>query len=270
MRGNAAEHAPKLLVSTAPFFRRPLREAFEAVASAGFHNVEVMVTADPATQDAESLLGLAADHGLAIEAIHAPFLLVTRRVWGTPPVGKVTRATELAAEIGCPLVVVHPPYRWQRTYRRWIDEGLDEQATATGVTIAVENMFPVRMGSERGVTFHADQQLDALERYGTLVLDTSHLGVAGIDVVEAFDRYRDRVVHLHLSNNAGKGWDSHLPVYEGVLPIGDLLERVAADRFAGTLSLELDLRAYLRDPGAVKEVLVRNREFCESRLGRAA
>jgi sugar phosphate isomerase/epimerase len=75
------------------------------------------------------------------------------------------------------------------------------------------------------------------------------------------------VVHFHLSNNAGKGWDSHLPVDEGVLPIGQLLETAAAEGFPGTLSLELDLRPYLEDGISLREVLIRNREFCESRLG---
>jgi hypothetical protein len=41
---------------------------------------------------------------------------------------------------------------------------------------------------------------------------------------------------------------------------------VASDGFAGTISLELDLRAYQGDDQAIKEVLVRNREFCERRL----
>jgi sugar phosphate isomerase/epimerase len=77
-------------------------------------------------------------------------------------------------------------------------------------------------------------------------------------------------VHFHLSNNAGKGWDSHLPVDEGILPLGTLLDRVAGDGFAGTVSLELDLRAYLGDDHAIRDVLVRNREFCEQRLAARA
>jgi sugar phosphate isomerase/epimerase len=74
-------------------------------------------------------------------------------------------------------------------------------------------------------------------------------------------------VHFHLSNNAGKGWDSHLPVDEGILPLDRLLDEIARDGFSGTIALELDLRPYLGDDDAVREVLVRNREFCEARLG---
>lgn len=258
---------PRLLLSTAPFFRYPLREAFRHTREAGFDAVEVMVTSDPATQDARRLQELAAEFGLSIHALHAPFLLLTRRVWGTDPIAKIYRATQVAEQAGIPLVVVHPPYKWQARYRRWIDERIRDFSSRSGVIVGVENMFPVKLRGERGLKFHASQDFEDLDRYPHLVLDTSHLAVARYDVIQAFRRYRDKVVHFHLSNNAGKGWDSHLPVDEGILPLGELLEEIAADRFGGTIALELDLRPYLGDDQAVNEVLVRNREFCESRLG---
>lgn len=261
---------PKLLLSTAPFFRHPLREAFRHAKEAGFEAVEVMVTADPATQDGRTLRALAGDFGLSIEALHAPFLLLTRRVWGTEPVEKIYRATQVAGRADIGLIVVHPPYRWQVRYRRWVATSLAEYSVRSGVIIAVENMFPVRIRGDRGLRFHVAQDFEDLDRFPNLVLDTSHLAVAGIGLLEAYHRYRTKVVHFHVSNNAGKGWDSHLPVDQGVLPIGELLGAIAEDGFAGTVSLELDLRPYLDDGAALKEILVRNREFCEERLGVAA
>ena len=258
--------APQLLLSTAPFFRFPLREAFEHVREAGFDAVEVMVTSDPATQDGRMLRELAGEFGLAIEAIHAPFLLLTRRVWGTDPVTKIYRATQVAERAEIPVVVVHPPYRWQVRHRRWIDQRLAEYSARSGITIAVENMFPLKLRGDRGLRFHSSQDFEDLDRFPHLVLDTSHLAVSGIDVLDAYRRYRTKVVHFHLSNNAGKGWDSHLPVDRGVLELDRLLDEIVDKGFGGTVSLELDLRPYMGDDDAVREVLVRNREFCEHRL----
>lgn len=254
------------MLSTAPFFRRPLREAFHHAREAGYRAVEVMVTQDPATQDGHTLLDLAEQFELSVEALHAPFLLVTRRVWGTDPVEKIYRATQVARQAGISLVVVHPPYRWQARYRQWIRRSLPEYAARTEVIIGVENMFPVKIRGDRGVRFHARQEFEELDHYPALVLDTSHLAVSGFDLDDAYDRHGAKAVHFHLSNNAGRGWDSHLSVDEGVLPIDRLLGRIAADRFPGTLALELDLRRYLGDDDAVTEVLVRNREFCEQHL----
>jgi sugar phosphate isomerase/epimerase len=191
---------------------------------------------------------------------------MTRRVWGTEPIGKIYRAVQVAEAVGASVVVIHPPYRWQVRFRRWVERSLAEFSARTGVTVGVENMFPVRLGGERGLSFHAGQQLEDLERFPYLVLDTSHAAVAGIDLDGAYRRFRDSLVHVHLSNNAGKGWDSHLPVYEGTLALADFLETLSADGFPGTVSLELDLRPYLADERLVQEVLVRNREFCEARF----
>ena len=270
MTQSAAKPRPRLVFSTAPFFRYPVREAFRHAAEAGFEAVEVMVTQDPHTQEPHLLARLTEEFGLDVAAVHAPFLLLTRRVWGSEPTGKIYRAVHLAEELGSPIVVIHPPYRWQVRFRAWVEDQLAEFSGRTGVTVAVENMFPIRMGGDRGVRLHSTQALEDLDRVPYLVLDTSHAAVSGLDIREFYRQHGDRIQHVHLSNNAGKGWDSHLPVdQEGVLPLEEFLGDLAKDGFAGTVSLELDLRPWMADADSLHDVLVRNREFCERRLSLA-
>jgi sugar phosphate isomerase/epimerase len=65
--------------------------------------------------------------------------VITRRVWA-PTDREDERAVEVAEEAGAPLVVAHPPYRWHaRSGAGWTSPRLMER---TGVTVAVENMFP--------------------------------------------------------------------------------------------------------------------------------
>lgn len=255
-----------LLFSTAAFFQRPLREAFRAVAEAGFQRVEVMVTKDPATQEPHLLRALAEEHELSIEAIHAPFLVITRRVFGTDPVGKIYRTVHLAEEVGASLVVVHPPFRWQGDYRRWLVERLPDFSARTGVRIAVENMAPLKVRRDRSIALHADQELHRYERFEHVVLDTSHAAVSGLELVKAAAQLGPRLAHVHLSNNAGRGWDSHLPVDEGVLPLDDFLKTLGGYGFEGNVSLELDIRRQLVSEDETREMLVRQREFCEARM----
>lgn len=258
-----------VLFASAAFFARPLGDTFALLADAGFAGVEVMVTKDPASQDPRRMRELAAAYGLAIGAIHAPCLLITRRVWGTDPAGKIRRAIEVAAGAGAPLVVVHPPYRWQRSSRRWLDEEMPEVAERAGIRVAVENMFPVRMGS-RAVTFHANQDLDELEGFPDLTMDTSHAAVAGHDLVDLRRRLDGRIRHVHLSDNAGKGWDSHLPPGEGVLPIDAFLADLTAGGYDGAVSLEVDLRRHLTDGDRLKRVMVSMRERVERAVSAAS
>jgi sugar phosphate isomerase/epimerase len=256
---------PELLFSSAAFFARPLADTFSLIAACGYTGVEVMVTKDPASQDPRRMRALAREHGLTIGALHAPALLLTRRVWGTDPVGKIDAAIRVAEEAEIPLVVMHPPYRWQRAYRRWLEEDLPVLEERTGVTVAIENMFPVHIGS-RPVTFHANQDLDELDGLPNLVLDTSHAAVAKHDLVEVRRRFGERVRHVHLSDNAGKGWDSHLPPGEGILPIDGFLEELVGSGYEGAVSLEVDLRRYLTEPDRLRDLLVSMREHAETRL----
>jgi sugar phosphate isomerase/epimerase len=256
----------RLLFSSAAFFARPLAATFRIVAETGYAGVEVMVTKDPASQDPATMRALAKEHDLTIGAIHAPSLLVTRKVWGTDPIGKIDRAVRVAEEAEVPVVVMHPPYRWQRTYRRWLDDELPEVEARTGVTVAIENMFPVRMG-RRSVTFHANQDLDELEGLSHLVLDTSHAAVAGHDPIEVRRRFGDRLRHVHLSDNAGRGWDSHLPPGDGVLDLGAFCADLVDSGYDHAVSLEVDLRTHLTDPIRLRTVMVDMREHAERMLG---
>lgn len=261
--------SPRILFSSAAFFARPLSDTFRLLAETGYAGAEVMVTKDPASQDPRIMRSLATEHGLTIGALHAPCLLLTRRVWGTDAIGKVERSIEVASDTDVPLVVVHPPYRWQRGFRRWLEDRLPTLMDTTGVMVGVENMFPVRVGS-RAVTFHASQDLDELEGLPDLVLDTSHAAVAEHDLIEVRRRFDGRIRHVHLSDNAGKGWDSHLPPGEGVLPLDAFLDDLAASDYTGAVSLEVDLRRHLTDAQQLRSIMVSMRERLERRLAEPA
>jgi sugar phosphate isomerase/epimerase len=250
---------PRLLLSSAAFFARPLADTFALAADAGFTGTEVLVTREPSSRDGAEMRRLARRAGLTIHAIHAPSLIITRRVWGTDPVGKIDRAIEEARAAEVDLVVTHPPFRWQRDYRRWLEEELPGIEERTGITIAIENMFPLHVGA-RPLMLHANADLDALEGLSHLVLDTSHAAVARHDLREVRRRFGPRLRHVHLSDNAGHGWDSHLPPGAGVLPLEAFCRDLAASGFDGAVSLEVDLRKGLADPPRLRRQLTAMRE----------
>jgi len=255
----------RVLLSTGAFFLSPLPNAFELAAEAGFDGVEVAVTQDRQTQSAESLRSLSEEFGLPIQVLHGPFLLLTRRVWGTDPRGKIARSVALATETGIPTVVIHPPYRWQVRYAHWLTKWVEYICLQERVVVAVENMYPVRLGSQ-AFRFHRWMDPDQLGRFPYLTLDTSHLAASGLDLIEAYDELRDRVVHIHLADNRGKGRDSHTPLGEGVLPVAGFLEHLSASGYLGAITLEIDVRPYLDDRARLLDLLKGNREFCAEHL----
>jgi len=268
-RADPLKNAPELLCSTGPFYMLPLGQVFEALSKAGFGSAEVMVTSERQSQDPRALAALAEDFGIRVGAIHAPFLLLTRGVFTTDPMEKIKRSTELAHGVGSPLVVAHPAYRWQFGYSQWLEQELEGFNEREGITLAVENMFPVWVRG-RGFSFHRSMGIEDMKKFPAVVLDTSHAAVTGIDVIRAFEELEDRIVHIHLSNNLGTGRDSHSALTRGVLPIGALLERLASAGYTGTITLEIDVREYAGKPAQLASFLREQRDFCLDRLGQTA
>lgn len=268
----------RILASTGPLFARPLDWALGVMAEAGFDGVELMVTQDPATQEPERVVDAMRTEGIAVPVVHGPFLLITRRVFDTDLVTKARRSLELAGHVGADLMIVHPPFRWQRGFHRWLLEDSDVEAAALDTRVGVENLYPVNVRG-RSVRFHRYTQPEHLLPFTNVVLDTSHLGVAGVDLVAAYDQLWDRIAHLHVSDYRGEGKDSHAPLGHGVLPLARFLQRVARDSpdpsspraevdrsGEASITLELDCRPYLDDRAALVGYLRQERRKCEDLL----
>ncbi|AUS81712.1 hypothetical protein C1701_12700 [Actinoalloteichus sp. AHMU CJ021] len=131
-------------LSTASVWPEPAEGAFRLAAELGYDGVEVMVWADPVSQDPEAVRRLAGQYRVPVLAVHAPCLLITQRVWSSDPVERLRQAVRAAQTLDAATVVVHPPFRWQRRYADMFADLVAELEDDTGITVAVENMFPVR------------------------------------------------------------------------------------------------------------------------------
>jgi sugar phosphate isomerase/epimerase len=243
---------PKLAVSTGPLWRLDLGRAFEVVKAAGADAVEVLVTQSPETQSANELERLAERHDLPIVAVHAPQMLLTRSVFSTNPLEKVRRTADLCNALDVQTIVLHPPYVWQPRYALWILHELENILEAGGPAITMENMYPVHVGNRR-LRFHRFGGLAGLERFRYLTLDTSHLAVAEEDIVAAYRKLAPKVVHVHLSDNRGKGRDSHAPPGRGVLPLEDFV-RALDDPALRSVALEVEPGPNVETPGELERL----------------
>ena len=234
--------AVPVALSTASVFPERVPDAFEAAARLGYDGVEVMVSADPISQDVEVLRRLSDYHGVPVLAVHAPCLLITQRVWGREPWGKLVRAREVAEKLGAKVVVVHPAFRWQREYAREFEEGLTRMDQETDVIFAVENLYPLRArGAE--VTAYAPHWNPVEMDYAHATLDLSHTAVSGSDALEMAGQLGDRLAHVHLADGTKPGLpDEHLVPGRGTQPCSELLEKLVSDGYGGMVVLEVSTR----------------------------
>jgi sugar phosphate isomerase/epimerase len=257
---------PRVQCSTGPFWAFELESALDAIAEAGFVDVELMVTRDPATQEPDVPLQLVRERGLRIASVHGPFLVVTKTVWGMDPIEKVRRGAEMCKALGATSLIVHPPYLWEREYARFIKEDMSDLCDEAGIRVAVETMYPKWVAGRR---MRAYRWLDTdrlVQEAPFVALDTSHVTVARQDIFDAYRSLRPRLVHIHLSNNNGDGRDGHLEVEQGILQLDRFLAEVKATGYADSVSLELSVRRYVESPKELVGMLRRNREYVEAHL----
>lgn len=224
----------------------PVEHGFRIARQAGFDGLEVMVTRDESTQDAATLRELSAKYGLPVLSIHAPVLLLTHFVWGRDPAVKLQKSAELAAGVGAETVVVHPPFRWQSEYAERFLDIVRSTTEETGVQIAVENMFPWKVGG-RGVKAYSPGWDPTSMDCEAVTLDFSHAALSGRDSLEFVHDVGSRLRHIHLcdgsrSSDEGRVFDEHLLPGRGTQPVAEVLELLAAQNWHGSIVAEVNTR----------------------------
>jgi sugar phosphate isomerase/epimerase len=229
-------------LSTASVYPESTAHAFAYAAKVGYDAIEVMVGIDALSQQTSAVRQLSEHHELPIVAIHSPCLLFTQRVWGTDPWGKLERSAEMAKDVGAEVVVVHPPFRWQRDYAAGFVEGIAELEASTGLAFAVENMYPWRASSRRGVEMYVPGWDPSEETYANMTIDLSHAAIARSDVVEMSGRMGSRLRHVHLTDGTGNAKDEHLVPGRGAMKAAAFLRHLAGTDFDGHIVLEINTR----------------------------
>ncbi|MFP5282977.1 MAG: sugar phosphate isomerase/epimerase family protein [Actinomycetes bacterium] len=231
----------KVALSTSSVYPETTSSAFELARRLGYDGVEVMVGIDPVAADIDAVEKLRDYHGVPVVAIHSPCLLVTQWVWGTDPWAKLERSAEAALRLGADVVVVHPPFRWQRDYARTFVEGIRGLTQRTGVVFAVENMYPWRTpGGELKAYLPGWDPTDLA--YADLTLDFSHASTAGQSSLDLARSWGGRLRHVHLTDGTGSAKDEHLVPGRGDQQAARVLEHLAEIDFAGHVVLEINSR----------------------------
>jgi sugar phosphate isomerase/epimerase len=244
-RGARAASVVPVVLSTASVFPERTTDAFELAARLGYDGVEVMVTADPVSQDAEILHRLADYHGVPVMAVHAPCLLITQRVWGREPWAKLSKAADVAGQLGAKVVVVHPPFRWQREYAREFEAGLARAQAESDVKFAVENLYPLRAGGTEVAAYAPHWNPVELD-CDNVTLDLSHTAVSDSDALQMADDLGKRLAHVHLADGTRPGLpDAHLVPGRGSQPCGELLDRLHGMGYPGVVVVEISTRRAL-------------------------
>ena len=233
--------AAKIGLSTSSVYPETTSSAFELARRLGYDGVELMIGIDPVSSDIDAVEKLRDYHGVPVLSVHSPCLLITQRVWGTDDWVKLERSAEAARRLDADVVVVHPPFRWQREYARGFVAGVRRLSEQTGILISVENMYPWRtpMGELKAYLPGWDpSELD----YDDLTLDFSHASTSNQQSLDLARAWGSRLRHVHLTDGTGSIKDEHLVPGRGDQQAGRVLNYLAEQDFSGHIILEVNLR----------------------------
>ena len=250
----------RFILSTGSLYSYSIDRVFALAAEAGFDGIELLVDHRWDTRQADYLQQLMTRHGLPVPALHSPFSRYCLG-WGETEFGAIVRTAEFAAELGAQVVVHHLPMRFNhavlqtssrsmrlpnpfdrghRQYAAWLLESYRTIQASTDVLLCIENLPAQRVFGMRVNLAHWNAHnratLDDITRFPHITMDTTHLGTWGLDPLEAYRIWGERVKHVHLSNFDGR---EHRRPEDGSLRLDALLARMAAEGYVYSVSLEL-------------------------------
>lgn len=257
-------------LSSSSVYPMGVAETFSIAEDLGYDGVEIMVTHRAETQQAAVINEHAWRFGLPVVAIHAPTLLLTQQVWGSAW-DKIHKSAALAREVGCDVVVAHPPFRWQGTYASDFAQGIAEIEERTGVMVAVENMYPWRAGG-REAAMYLPHWNPVEQPYPHVTWDFSHAATAEDDSFESVKALGSRLRHLHLTDGWSNGFkDDHLVPGHGNQRVVETMEMIAQPDFGGggfdgVVAVEVSTRV-ARKVGERERMLAESLAFARRHLG---
>lgn len=213
--------------STSGFSDRDFERALDAVAAAGFPNVEILgmaphLDSPPEGQELQSFKARLADRGITGCTVHAPMrenvLGAPDEAWRVEKVGVITTFLRFCGEIGARGLVIHPvpnpifveeprraelPLIMADAARRSLDD-LVPVAQKAGACMLLENLPYARQYDCQYPLLKMDELRSLVDDYPEdavgLVVDTGHAWTSGIEPASEIRSAGSRLGGTHLQD----------------------------------------------------------------------
>ena len=264
-------------LSSSLYINYLLPEAIEHIAMAGFDAVDIWggrphaYRNDLREYEIRTIRKLLDDFGLEI----ASFIPAQRRypislcspnpVIRMDGIRDLQTSIELAARLGTYIISILPCHT---LHSQSMDEGWELLADSLIQICEFAGYYDVLIAIEPTDPFQTDlinttvQAMDMVDEIGCdncgVIFDTGHALIAGEDTVTAIHNLRDKLFHIHLSDNHGKT-DERLIPGKGLFDFHTLITTLQSVQFEGFLTAEPGW-AYTLDPDPAA---IETREYLE-------
>ncbi|HLI50775.1 MAG TPA: sugar phosphate isomerase/epimerase [Thermomicrobiaceae bacterium] len=231
----------------------PLPTIFKLGRRAGADGVELMLTSRIASRSPSHIRELEQRYDLPVRSVHT----IMRLQDASPEqlASDILQSAHFARSLlQCTVLVVHPPpvqslhSAAANTWLAAIESALDLTEDLS-LQVTVENVG--RLSNDDPATFfdHPDRLLRLAQEWRLgITYDTSHAASREWEIVDTGARFLPHLSNIHLSDYNRRSYrpglanaflrDHQIPG-EGVLPLDDLLNRMATGGYDGLVTLEL-------------------------------
>lgn len=219
----------------------PLSEIAAKLAALGIRGIEGFGLTEMMPEDAD-LRGVLAGLNMRFVGSYFGASLVQKDRWATE-VHNFTETVLKVAELGGTVISlgggrVYPDLTEEEKEEHWkaLIKGVHELgniARGHGVQLAFhphDHSRVYRAAEIRRFLKESDPAVVGL------TFDTAHIAAAGMDVLEAWEEFRSRVIHVHLKDLK----DGAFTEIEGHLPLAQFLKALRGFIYSGWLTIELD------------------------------
>ena len=262
----------QIILSSGSLYSYGLNRFFELAKKAGFDEIEICPDSRFDTQDPGYIKKLSRGYSIKVVSLH--YMMEFFGVWGDYK-ERIDKSIDLAKKLGAKFLVVHSWEYSDKVYVDWIIKNQSKiSAKAAPVKIVFENSTKSYLPEDPKKLMSDNFKAENMMQFENVLMDTSHVATTKLDIVDFYNKLKDKIKYIHFSDSDYKLRDDrpnsiedrHLAPGKGKLPLKEFLRNLKKSDYKGIISIELlpsSIGAELGEKEVVKN-LKRAKKFVES------
>lgn len=239
------------------------REAFAKLKAAGMDGVELILPSfqKASDEDLSEVKRLLDECHMPILSVHQVVRLITKT-----RLAEIVELFHTADVLGAKIIVVHMSSAGKQVLNKDYIKLVHSLEKKYGIRVGFENREKFLGSLHRGYGWHEDKFAKLMKDNNFhITLDTTHLAHSGGDIIDFFEKNKDRIINIHLSDYRPHFLNGtlrpfrykHLPLGKGVLPIRNFLEVIKKDKYEGLITMEIhsDIEGMVESAKTISSVL---------------
>ncbi len=235
----------KIILSSGSLYTYGLSRFFELAKKAGFDEIELCPDYRFDTTDSDYIKKLQKQYKIKVVGVH--YMMEFFGIWGDYK-ERIRKSIDLAKKVKADYLVIHS---WEYDNLHYIDWIVKNQKTiarqADPVQIVFENSTKSYNPENPGKLLVKNFSAQKMKVFESVLMDTSHLATAQIDLIEFYDKLKDKIRYIHFSDSDYKLRedrpnsisDRHLAPGKGKLSLKKFLKHLKEQKYVGVISIEL-------------------------------